>query len=79
MKVGNLKKFFPIPNQLFSKDNFAVYNNTLRKNGPLLPDHKIPCRQQVTYEHIKLINAVNMKYKVISRFYANKEARIYFD
>ena len=38
MKAGILNNLyiyiFPIPKQLFSKDYFAVYNNTLRLNGP---------------------------------------------
>ena len=46
MKVGILinlySHLFPIPKQqLFSKDYFAVYNNTLWENLPLLPDQKI--------------------------------------
>ena len=45
MKVGILnnlyRHLFPIPKQLFSKDYFAVYNNTLWENLPLLPGQKI--------------------------------------
>ena len=45
MKVGILNNLyshlFTIPKQLFSKYYFAVYNNTLWENLPLLPGQKI--------------------------------------
>ena len=45
MKVGILNNvyshLFPVPKHLFSKDYFAVYNNTLWENLPLLPGQKI--------------------------------------
>ena len=49
MNVGILNNLyihlFPIPKKLFSKDYFAVCNNTLRKNWPLLPGKRYggPC------------------------------------